>query len=60
MIFLVKARMNKYKDILKIIIFLLGGIIIFGILISGCDIIKCYPQFDVDKGYVGMKCGGEW
>jgi len=42
------------------IIILIGGIIIFGILISGCDIIKCYPQFDIDGSYIGFKCGGEF
>jgi len=52
--------MNKYFDIIKVIVFILGGIIIFGILISGCEKIRCYPQFDANKGYVGMKCGGEF
>jgi len=55
-----KDKMNKYFDIIKIIIFLLGGIIIFGILVSGCEKIRCYPQFDVNKGYIGFKCGGEF
>lgn len=52
--------MNKYTKILKIVIFVLGGIIILGILISGCDKLKCHPTINIkDKG-IGFSCGGEW
>ena len=52
--------MNKYMKFLTPLIFILAGIIIFGVLISGCDVIKCYPRFDVNKGYMGIQCGGEF
>ena len=52
--------MNKYIEILKYTIILLAGIIIFGVLISGCTIVKCYPQFDINREYIGIKCGGEF
>lgn len=29
-------------------------------LLSGCDKIKCTPQFKLDGTYIGFKCGGDW
>lgn len=52
--------MSKFIKIFKYIIFSIGIIIIIGILFSGCDIIKCYPQFDANGQYIGIKCGGKW
>lgn len=30
------------------------------ILLSSCDVVKCYPQFNLDDEYIGIKCGGDW
>ena len=35
-------------------------IIILGILLSGCDNLKCHPQFDIDGKYIGIVCGGDF
>jgi len=51
--------MNNYIKFLKYIIFIIGIIIIIGALISGCDKLKCYPQFNIDGTYIGIKCGGQ-
>lgn len=47
-------------NILKYIIFGLATIIILSTLLSGCDKIKCYPDFAPDGSYIGFKCGGNW
>ena len=47
-------------NILKYIIFGLSVIIILGILISGCDNFRCYPEYDPRGNYIGIKCGGEF
>lgn len=53
--------MNKFTQILKyIIIIVLGITIILGVLLSGCDNLKCYPEFDINGQYIGIKCGGKW
>lgn len=52
--------MNKFFKVLEYIILALGIIIISGILLSGCDIVKCYPEFDMDGSYIGINCGGEF
>ena len=52
--------MNKIANVLKYIIFVIGIIIISGVLLSGCDNLKCYPQFDLNGKYIGLKCGREF
>lgn len=34
-------------------------IILIG-LFSGCDVIKCYPEFDINGEYIGIQCGGDF
>ena len=29
------------------------------VLLTGCDVIKCRPQFNLDDEYVGIVCGGD-
>jgi len=51
--------MNE-TDMWKTIGFLIIIGIITGLLLSGCDIIKCYPEFDINGQYIGIKCGGKF
>lgn len=53
-------KIIRYTKYLKYIIFVIGFIIILGVLISGCDNLKCYPEFDLNGKYIGIKCGGKF
>ena len=57
MIFL-KEKMNK-----PIIPYLIHAIFILIILVglfAGCDVVKCYPEYDRNGQYIGIQCGGEF
>ena len=36
------------------------AILIVIIGLSGCDVVKCHPQVDINGEYIGIQCGGEW
>ena len=52
--------MNKFMNILNYIIILFAVVIIVSVLFSGCDKIRCCPQYNTKGNYIGFKCGGEF
>lgn len=52
--------MNKFIDILTYIVFGIGFVLLIGLVLGGCDNLRCYPDFDINGQYIGIKCGGEW
>lgn len=54
--------MNNFDKYFEYIVFIIGAIIIISVSVSlsGCDYLKCYPKFDLNGQYIGIKCGGEW
>jgi len=51
---------NKLTNIVRYVILIGGSIFILSILLSGCDNLKCYPEFDINGIYIGIKCGGQF
>jgi len=52
--------MNKFKKYLKIIVFTIGIFILLSVLFSGCDKLRCYPEYSPKGNYLGFKCEGDW
>ena len=35
-------------------------LVLMVLLVSGCDVMPCHPQFNLEDEYIGFVCKGDW
>ena len=53
-------KMRNKKSIIPYLIPFVAVLIILIGLFAGCDVVKCYPEYDRNGQYIGFQCGGEF